>query len=592
MMTSRRKLLSTFSASLLFSGGAIAGNKKENTSFVNNEIFTTPGLYGIEPGKKISGDAMARMIAAGGDIRFIKPGIYLTDRTLVIPSFTRIWIGNGVTIKLADNSNCNLFQNKAYNGNSETPDEKIEITGSGEIDFNGKNQKTLGLKRMCIILKNIKDLYIGGGIKVLNSNKYAWLVAKVDKFTADGLNFDTYSDGLHCQSPIHYAYIRNLKGKTGDDMLAFTIGDYEGYNISEPGDFSNVDVAGLFCENALCAVKITGNSTGEFKNFRITGIYGNTTHSVFRIWGDKNLTETNVKNLTVEDIHAIPGDGYSTIDIDDRGFYNGSYGIKIDNILFRNIYSRNLNSQTVYISSTYGTIINNITLDNLPSEALTLVGLNHTSTRIDNLSILNTSTSFEENPNASVMLNRGKINRLNINNINAHFNSAKNGSIARLISGCVVNSANFTNIMQVNGVRSWDDILKPMPDATELNMNNFTLYGDGRLVQTAGSTLYVTLSNCTVMNNSRLEAFYANGGEIILSGDIKTSRNCVGAASGGVIKIKSGINNMHCDISKVKAEPGATLMNTKSELSCGTGMVIYDGKSWKNMSTGQKFIDE
>lgn len=594
MITSRRKLLSAFSVSLLLGGTAMAGNKikKEQESPKNSEIFITPQSYGIEPGEHINGEAMARMIAAGGDIRFIKPGTYLTDRTLIIPSFTRIWIGSGVTIKLADNSNCNVFQNKAYNEKSATPDERVEITGPGEIDFNGKNQKTSGLTHMCSILKNIKNLSIGGGVKVLNANKYAWLVAKIEKLTVDGLDFDTHSDGLHCQPPIKHAYIRNLKGKTGDDMLAFTIGDYANYNISEPGDFSNIDVAGLFCEDALCAVKITGDGSGVFRNFRITGIYGNTLHSVFRIWGDTNLTGTKVQSLTVEDVHATPGDGYSTVDIDDRGFGSGNYSIEIDNIIFRNIYANNLLAQTIYISSTYGSVIHNITLDNLPGKALTLVGLNHTSAKVNNLSILNTSTSFEEHPNATVVLNRGEITRLNINNVYANFKSAKNGSLARLISGCTVVQADFTNVTQVNGVRSWDDILSPMSSPSELNMNSFTLHGDGRLAQTSGSKLRVRSSNCNVISNSKQEVFYANGGEITLGGDIRTSDNCVGATSGGIVKIEHGVNNILCDISRISAEPGSVVMNSNSRLSCGDGMVIYNGSSWKNMATGKEYIKE
>ncbi|ENF7816528.1 hypothetical protein ABR157_002300 [Enterobacter soli] len=594
MITSRRKLLSILPASLLLCGGAWASNKqkKEAASQSNTEIFTTPQSYGIEPGNHINGEAMSRMISAGGDIRFIKPGTYITDRTLIIPSFTRIWIGSGVTIKLADNSNCNIFQNKAFNEKSTDPDEVIEITGLGEIDFNGKNQKTSGLTHMCSILKNIKNLSIGGGIKVLNANKYAWLVAKIEQFTADGLVFDTHSDGLHCQPPIQHAYIRNLKGKTGDDMLAFTIGDYAQYNISEIGGFSDVDVSGIFCDNALCAVKITGDGTGVFKNFRVNGIYGNTQHAVFRIWGDTNLTGTKIQNLTVENIYAMAGDSYSTVEVDDRGFGKGDYGIEIDNAIFRGIYASNISAQTIYISGTYGSLIKNITLENLPDKALTLVGLNQKNVKVINLSILNTSTSFEENPNSTVVLNRGDITRLNINNVYANFKSEKNGSIARLLNACTVTHAYFTNVTQVNGARSWDDILKPMVNPSELTMDGFILRGNGRLVQTLGSTLRVNLSGCSVITDTKQESFFANGGEIILSGNVKTNDNCVGIASGGVVKIESGINNILCDISMVNAERGCVVRNSNKNLSCGDGMVIYNGHSWKNMETGKEYVKE
>ncbi|HCD9299239.1 TPA: hypothetical protein NEG58_004949, partial [Enterobacter hormaechei] len=244
------------------------------------------------------------------------------DRTWVLRSGTRLWIGPGVTIKLANGSNVPVFKNYSY-ANSSAVDAYIEIWGSGTIDYNGANQTVVGLGSMASILKGITSLKIGGGIKVIGANKYAWLVCNVTYLTAVGLNFDTNSDGLHCQPPIRHAYIRNLKGKTGDDMLAFTIGDYANYNISEPGDFSDVDAEGLFCNYAHCAVKITGDGTGNFVRFRISGIYGDTEQSVVRVWGDANLTKTVVKNLTIENIFAKPGSTgseFAAIEINDRGF--------------------------------------------------------------------------------------------------------------------------------------------------------------------------------------------------------------------------------------------------------------------------------
>ncbi|MCM7066062.1 hypothetical protein M8O31_23040 [Enterobacter kobei] len=80
MKTSRRKLLGLLPATLLLGGSAVASNKKvkKDSSSLKEEGFLTPQLYGIEPGEKVYGEQMAKLISSGGDIRFIKPGVYLT----------------------------------------------------------------------------------------------------------------------------------------------------------------------------------------------------------------------------------------------------------------------------------------------------------------------------------------------------------------------------------------------------------------------------------------------------------------------------------------------------------------------------------
>lgn len=589
MITSRRKLLAALPASLLIAGSAFGGSKlkKDSSPQAHTDSFITPKMFGAEPGEIINGETLSKMMAAGGDIRFIKPGVYLTDRTLIIRSNTRLWIGPGVTIKLADNSNCNLFQNESFSNKKDNPDERIEIFGPGTLDFNGVNQKTSGLSHMCSILKNISNLQIGGGLKVINANKYAWLVAKVNNFTVDGLTFDTFSDGLHCQPPIKNAYIRNLKGKTGDDMLAFTIGDYVNYDISEPGDFTNIDVAGLFCEDALCAVKITGNATGIFDNFNISGVYGRTQHAVIRIWGDSNLLSTVVKNISVSDVHANPSSGYPVFDIDDRNFASGKYGVEIYSAVFRNIFSSGVKEQTVRISSTVGTMIHNLTLDTPPLHAIGIIGINHTSTIVENLTICNGNTKFEDDVNSCVVLNRGTINRLTIDNYRASFVDKNNGSIGRMISSCSVDEANFINVRQENGISGWININSPMISNTRLNLVNYTCNGKGRIAQVLSSSININMKNVSVLNGSPSDKlFYVKGGDLTLSGDIDCEYNILAKDNGGVINTTAGMHSMYCDVALLNAKDGASVINTNDKLPCGLGVVIANQSTWKNLATG------
>ncbi|EQB8284116.1 hypothetical protein [Enterobacter hormaechei] len=556
--------------------------------------YRTPQMYGIEPSTtNIIGSGLDAMFAAGGDIRFEKPGTYITDRTWVLRSGTRLWIGPGVTIKLANGSNVPVFKNYSY-ANSSAVDAYIEIWGSGTIDYNGANQTVVGLGSMASILKGITSLKIGGGIKVIGANKYAWLVCNVTYLTAVGLNFDTNSDGLHCQPPIRHAYIRNLKGKTGDDMLAFTIGDYANYNISEPGDFSDVDAEGLFCNYAHCAVKITGDGTGNFVRFRISGIYGDTEQCVVRVWGDANLTKTVVKNLTIENIFAKPGSTgseFAAIEINDRGFGTSGYSIEVDTFLIRNLRSQNDAQQSVYFAGTFGSVIHDLVIDGLPRSAFAIFGVNNASTlAVDNLTIKNGNIIFQDNANAAVVLNRGTITNMNIEDVSCTFVNTNNGQVARLIAGCTVTRANWVNVYQLRGQRGWNNITSAMTGNTELNLVNYTCDGDGRVAQVTGSTLTIRMSNCRRINDSGAQtAFFASGGTITLSGSIETGFNTIGTNSGGVIKTTTGIHNIPCNVDLLTSVEGASVHNLNTSLSCGAGRVLVQAKVWKNMFSGATY---
>ncbi|HEP1033852.1 TPA: hypothetical protein QIY64_002472 [Enterobacter kobei] len=556
--------------------------------------YRTPQMYGIEPSTtSVIGTGLEAMFAAGGDIRFEKPGTYITDRTWVLRSETRLWIGPGVTIKLANGSNVPVFKNYSY-ANSSAVDAYIEIWGSGTIDYNGANQTVVGLGSMASILKGITSLKIGGGIKVIGANKYAWLVCNVKYLTAVGLNFDTNSDGLHCQPPIRHAYIRNLKGKTGDDMLAFTIGDYANYNISEPGDFSDVDAEGLFCNYAHCAVKITGDGTGNFVRFRISGIYGDTEQCVVRVWGDANLTKTVVKNLTIENIFAKPGSTgseFAAIEINDRGFGTTGYSIEVDNLLIRNLRSQNNAQQSVYFAGTFGSVIHDLVIDGLPRSAFAIFGVNNASTlAVDNLTIKNGNIIFQDNANSAVVVNRGTITNMNIEDVACNFVSTNNGQIARLIAGCTVTRANWVNVYQLRGQRGWNHITSAMTGGTELNLTNYTCDGEGRIAQVTGSTLTVRMSNCRRINDTGAQtAFFASGGAITLSGSLETGFNTIGTNSGGVIKTTPGVHNIPCNVDLLTSVDGASVHNLNTSLSCGAGRVLVQTKVWKNLFSGATY---
>lgn len=556
--------------------------------------YRTPQMYGVEPSATNAiGSGLDAMFAAGGEIRFEKPGVYLTSKTWVLRSGTRLYIGPGVIIRLASQSNVNIFQNFAYNTSATTADDNIEIWGPGTIDFNGTNQTTGGLSSMATILKNITNLKIGGGIKVMNANKYAWLVCKIINFTADGLLFDTLSDGLHCQPPIRHSYIRNLKGNTGDDMLAFTIGDYAQYNISEAGDFSNVDIHGLYGEptSTTTLLTVAGDGTGSIVRMSAGGFYGGTTHQVMRFACDTNIPYTKIGSLHIYDVFAVPGSGYNTIDFNDRGFgiSGNTYALEVDSVILDNIYSRNDTNQTISVSGTFGTIIRNLVINNPPRNAKTVIGLNNPNTvRVNSLTINNGLVIYPDSSDSALVLNRGIIDLLSINNSLNTFPNTSNGSIVLNIGASSVTVCNMVNVTQRNGFAGWRQ-LAAMPVAASLNLVNYSCEAGARIAQTAGSNLAVKMKNCRAVNIGTSAMFFASGGLITLSGDIENSINNIGFNNGGSVTCPPGMHGIMLNIDLLTSQDGASVHNLNSALTCGTGRVLVQSKTWKHLYSGATY---
>jgi hypothetical protein len=553
--------------------------------------YRTPQMYGIEPSTtNVIGAGLNDMFAAGGDIRFEKPGTYITDRTWVLRSGTRLWIGPGVTIKLANGSNVPVFKNYSY-ANSAAVDAYIEIWGPGTIDYNFSNQSTSGLNTMASILKGITSLKIGGGIKVINAGKYAWLVANIVYLSAEGLNFDTNSDGLHLQTPIRHAYIRNLKGTTGDDMLSFTIGDYASYDISEAGDFSNIDVEGLYCENALCAVKLAGKNIGKFVRFKVSGIYGQTIHSVVRIWNDTDLPVIDAGSLEFANIHCLPGSTYTTFDLAARNISSSNF-INIDTLSIDGIYSRNSVAQTVSITSTDPNAplsIKNLTINKPPRDCLCVLGVNSLYVTIDDIFISNAKVAYANDINASLILNRGSIGNIGLVNTSHLFPGTSNGSVIRAASGSI-SQVNSSNMVVKNGAPVFT-FTAALSANTRINLSNCLFDAVSRIIQNNGSPVNLSFKNCEAVNIGVSALIFSRGanGKITVAGDLVNGINNVVSDTGGAVAMQPAMNDMSADVSLVTSVDGASCINTNGSLSCGLGRVIVYNKVWKHLFSGATY---
>ncbi len=572
--------------------------------------YRTPQMYGIEPSTtNVIGTGLDAMFAAGGDIRFEKPGTYLTDRAWVLRSGTRLWIGAGVILKAVDSYNGNILQNYSYavNAGAGTADDFIEVWGPGTIDFNGLAKGFNGTGSMASVFKNVTTLRIGGGILVRNARKYCWLIAKIQNLHVDGLRFNTISDGLHLQNPCQNVYIRNLSGITGDDMFAMTIGDYPSYDISEAGDFSNVDVAGLYSlsgvndEGTSTTTLVTcgGNGSGNFVRIKIAGLYGNTRDSVMRCNADTNgLDYTHVNFLHVSDVYAIPGNGLSgtgafpVFTFDDRGYKKpeNTYGVELDDVVLENIFSRKDTAPVVNVSGSVGTAVHQLTINNGPRNGLGIVSVNNANTTvIDTLIINDCRIIMPVNANAAVVNTRGVIGQVFMTNVQAISSGITQGRLYRAIGTTSLSKMHLTNITQTNGLAA---IFAQAAMATqpEIYLTNCTFDGSAGVIDLTGTTAKIYCRNVKAPMASGFVPFSSNAAGYTLSGDVDTDgSNTLATSNSGTIRLMRGLHNIACDLTKLTSVDNSGCYNSNASLSCGIGMVTVQSKVWKHMYTAATY---
>lgn len=277
----------------------LSQTNSKSIEVMSNKVF--PELLGVSKNAlpAVNTQLLQQALDKQGHIFLSLPGTYFINSTLFIGDNTTFELGEGVEIKLAPGSNCNMLKNKDIINRNKN----IQLMG-GTWNYDWENQTASGnLLTMLMILQGIDGLTIKN-VKTLNARKYCYLVADATDIKVRDLDFDTHSDGFHMQGPIKGADIRNLRGKTEDDLLAFTIGDYSAYEVSR-GHFEDIYVNGLYPKGSLCAVKMAGNPNYRYKRIVIENIFGTVTTSAIKITDDTNLAPTDIENVTFRNIHVL-----------------------------------------------------------------------------------------------------------------------------------------------------------------------------------------------------------------------------------------------------------------------------------------------
>lgn len=517
-------------------------------------------------------------------------GVVLINGSLLLKNNMDILIHAGTEIKNVAGTNRPVFISEYWFDTISNPSDLTKqsdylgIRGDGIINYNQSGTAPGGLNTHAVCIAGVKRLKLGGGLKVGGAFKYAYLVANIDYLDAQGLEFDNGSDGLHLQPPIYHAYVRNLRGHTGDDLFAMTGGDYSSYDLGTRGDFSFIDVEGLFNDNTLCAVKLAGNAGVEFKHVTVRGIHGTCQHAPIRIWADHDLTETVVKYASFYEIAAIPGAGHGLCEIYDRGLGE----VFADQVVVEGISVNltNLATPVVDVRGSVGVTVYNLDMDVPRNSKFGFAcgdGAGNDKSRVFNVNIKSKNTSLSADQYSSLCLvTRGVVDNVTI-------------------KGAVDHKSAATLVQQRGGT------LK------SITVNNIT-YSDGHIFRQFAansdtSTPILHLNNLIGTNSGKLALFHKGG--VVSSNNVtllSTNGNPIETTEPGIVDIYGSINygkslipstkedgfyyraygfGLTVDASNLQRYGGQFCKNSNPSFSTGVGLIAFaEGTGWKNIVTG------
>lgn len=162
-------------------------------------------------------------------------------------------------------------------------DECIGLIGKGCVDYNEANQAADGtMNTIATVWCNVGRCFVGEGLQFLNAKKFCFLIAAYREADVENLSAETASDIIHFLGPGTETVCERVSGSSGDDSLAFTVGDVAWFNLSR-GDFFSIRVNALNCDSLQALVRISGNSGHKFYDVDLQNCFGSSVASPITI---------------------------------------------------------------------------------------------------------------------------------------------------------------------------------------------------------------------------------------------------------------------------------------------------------------------
>lgn len=355
-------------------------NIQELGSQLDN-IANEVSKYGASPLLEDNASFIQKALDKRGTVLINKPGVYNCGQ-LILKSNTTLILGDGVTLRLKNNTNNYLLVNEHWKKEETVWDENIHIIG-GTFDFNKENNTNyngniqVGEYIGCgIVLNHLKNFSVTNVNKLTNAKKYCILYGNALNGVFKNIRIENESDGIHGQCNLKNIKISNISGVTGDNMIPFTLGDYTSYTLADEGDVENISISNIYGDidtQQMDLIRFIGsgkNNTNKVKNVKIKNIKGNTGDLPLIWFMDKDIPDNNIylKNTVVEniDIENIDKVGGTT--------YLISLTSKISNIKINNIkIEEEISTQLFYFNNEIKNLeFNNLIINGTLTKSLAL----------------------------------------------------------------------------------------------------------------------------------------------------------------------------------------------------------------------------
>jgi len=387
----------------------------KNLDFVTPQDFGDPDTIGN--GSYDDTEEINWALSQTGHVWLPRPddGQYIISSTLSIPSNTTLEIEPGTEIFLAADADTYMVCNANIADGIASYDSNIVIIG-GRWNGNDINQ-TNGLypnsQGHAFFIDSVKHLTIRD-LMIKDVKRFGIWVSNFENVTCENILFDTEKDGLDFYGG-RDLYVNNIRGHTGDDMIALKIYDYSSF-YQVPGDITDVTIknvqaydvdttdANAYGCQSLVAMVGGADATGDgykYKNIYVSNLRGNVNTYPIRIftgvvgaefWID-GQQYTNIEDMVIDKVNGETST-YPNVR------FKPSFA---ENIIIRNIIIADSNAQAAAVEmgdtttlSTYTDVrLENIHGNSIHGALITMEdNTDFVRLKMDNISGANSPTSF------------------------------------------------------------------------------------------------------------------------------------------------------------------------------------------------------
>lgn len=219
-----------------------------------------------------------------------------------------------------------------------------------------------------VFLWNVKGLKIQEQVGV-NAQKYIYALYGAYDTDLENLDFETDSDGVHFQGHGDDISVRNVRGYTGDDMVAVGNSDYPQYLPTnyKQGDFGVVSVDGIYPSGSLTAFKYFGSTLGTIRDLFVGKVAG-------RISGGQGLinliNDPGCVSATASTAGKVVIGDLSWSQVSSKPMINITSGMTVDSLQGGKLAMTPANTATANVLLvTSGAAVNNVQVESVSYSA-------------------------------------------------------------------------------------------------------------------------------------------------------------------------------------------------------------------------------